>query len=117
MDENCDDMSSATTVGPVVLDDEGTTAVLRMVEAGGSHELAPAVSPIPTSDDESEDSTRGDVGMDTRNGGYSWSRLSWLWLRSHGNFSEVINVLVTPHTRLHLHQVGNRPMTLPHCAR
>ena len=51
---------------PVVVDDEGTTVVLGVVEDGGSSELAPDILPVLTSNDESEDSDRGgDMGEDT----------------------------------------------------
>ena len=51
---------------PVAMDDEGTTVVLGVVEDGSSSELAPEMSPVLTSDDESEDSARGgDIREDT----------------------------------------------------
>ena len=71
-------MSSATTIGSVALDDESTMVVLGVVEDSGSSELGPAVSPIPTSDDESEDSNRGgDVRVDQMERGLllEWAQL------------------------------------------
>lgn len=65
VDEAYDDLSSASTVGLVSLNDEGIMVVLRVVAGSGSIELAPAVPPISTSDDKSDDSTGGgDVGVD-----------------------------------------------------
>ena len=51
-------MSTGTTIVPVAVDDEGTTAVLGVVEECGSSELASDVSPALTSDGESESSDR-----------------------------------------------------------
>ena len=63
-------MSSGTTNGPVVVDDEGTIVVLGVVEDCGSSDLSPDVSPAPVSPDTSEDSDRErDVGEGTQSGG------------------------------------------------
>ena len=51
-------MYSGTVDVPVVVDDEGTTVVLGVVECCGSSELSPDVPPTPTSADASEDSDR-----------------------------------------------------------
>lgn len=58
MDEDCDDVSTSTTVVPVAVDDEGTTAVLGVVEECGSSELASDISPALTSDGETESSDK-----------------------------------------------------------
>ena len=54
-------MSSGTSVVPVAVDDEGTTVVLGVVEDGGSSDLAPGILPVLTSNDEYEDSDRGEI--------------------------------------------------------